>query len=201
MRLDVTGSRVSVARLFGLLILLVVLVTSHSFAQESLADTGMEISGLTLLTTAGIGRLWALLYMAGRKNRELIRTGPYSIMRHPLYAFNIVGAAGIGLASESLLILAAIMIFMLLYYPIAIRAEETKLLRRFGDAYLEYKSQVPALIPNLRLYHAPDRWEVDMHMFTRTCLDAIWFLWIFILLHGIESLHDSGVLPVLWKIS
>jgi len=119
MRLDVTGSRVPVSRLFGLVILLLVLFTSHSFAQGSIADVSFEVFGLILLTMAMLGRLWALLYMAGRKKSELVREGPYSIMRHPLHAFNFVGVLGIGLASENVLVLAALIAFFLLYYPVA----------------------------------------------------------------------------------
>ena len=200
MRLDMTGSRVPVSRLFGLVILLLVLFTSHSFSQGSFTDVSFEVFGLILLTMAMAGRLWALLYMAGRKKSELIREGPYSIMRHPLYAFSFVGVIGIGLASENVLVLAALVVFFLLYYPVVIRKEEAKLIQKFGDSYLDYRAQVPAFIPNIRLYQAPEHYNVKMPCLTRSCRDAIGFVLMFCLLHSIEWFQQSGALPVLWRV-
>jgi len=199
MRLDVTGSRVRISRLFGLVILLMVLFTSHSFAHDSVADISFEVLGLILLTVAMAGRLWALLYMAGRKKAELVREGPYSIMRHPLYTFSFVGVVGIGLASENVLVLAALVAFVLLYYPFVVRREEAKLVEKFGDSYLEYKAQVPAFIPRLSLYHATEYYDVKVPCLLRNFRDAIWFVLIFCLLHSIEWFQQAGLLPVLWK--
>ncbi len=200
MRLDVTGSRVPVSRLFGAVILLLALFTSHSFADDSVTDVSFEVLGLVLLTIAMIGRLWALLYMAGHKKSELIREGPYSIMRHPLYTFSFVGIVGIGLASENLLILAALVAFFLLYYPVAVRREEAKLIEKFGNPYVEYRAKVPAFIPNFRLYQTPEHYDVRVSSLTRSCRDAIWFVLMFCLLHSIEWFQQSGILPVLWKV-
>jgi len=200
MRLDMTGSRVPVSRLFGLVILLLVLFTGHSFAQESAIDFSFEVFGLILLTIAMAGRLWALLYIAGRKKNELIREGPYSIMRHPLYAFSFIAAVGVGLASENVLVLAAMVTFMLLYYPIVVRKEEAKLIVKFGDSYLQYKAQVPAFLPSFSLYRVPEHYDVNVSCLTRNCGDAIGLVLLFALLHGIEWLQQSGVLPVLWRV-
>lgn len=195
-----TGSRVSVSRLFGLVILLLVLFTGHSFAQDSVIDLSFEIFGLLLLTIAMAGRLWALLYIAGRKKNELIREGPCSIMRRPLYAFSFLGVVGIGLASENVLVLAAVVIFMLLYYPVVIRKEEAKLVQKFGDSYLQYKAQVPAFLPSFGLYHVPEHYDMKVSCLTRNCGDAIGLVLLFALLHSIEWLQQSGVLPVVWKV-
>jgi protein-S-isoprenylcysteine O-methyltransferase Ste14 len=55
--------------------------------------------------------------------------------RNPLYFFSLIGAIGLGLASENLLILGLIMIFFLVYYPFTIIAEEAKLEITFGYSY------------------------------------------------------------------
>jgi protein-S-isoprenylcysteine O-methyltransferase Ste14 len=202
MELNITRSkaRVRVSRLFAVLILALILFTGHSFAQEGVLDTALETGGVFLLTIAAVGRLWALLYISGHKKKKLVTTGPYSIMRHPLYVFSLIGALGIGVTSENLLVLAVILAFYALYYPFAIRAEEKKLIDKFGEAYTQYRAAVPAFVPKLSLYQGSGHYEVNTDTFLRNFGDAIWFIWMFPLLHCIEALQNWGVLPVLWRL-
>jgi protein-S-isoprenylcysteine O-methyltransferase Ste14 len=193
-------SRIVVSRLFAASVLLVICFTTHSFSQEGLLDIGMEVSGLFLLSIASLGRLWALLYISGNKSQAVITEGPYSVVRHPLYVFSFIGAVGIGLASENVLVLALILSFYLLYYPMTIAAEEEKLSGRFGPAYVDYMRRVPRFIPKLSLYREPHLYSVKTAQFVRNFGDAMWFVWIFILLHFVENLQASGVLPVLWRV-
>ncbi len=202
MELQITRSksRVLISRLFGLMIVLLILFTGHSFTQEGVLDVSFEVVGLLLLTVAAIGRLWALLYISGHKKRTLVTTGPYSMVRHPLYVFSFIGVVGIGLASENLLVLALLLAFYALYYPFAIRAEEKKLIQKFGEAYVEYMAAVPAFLPKPSLYKLSDHYEVDTGQFVRSFRDAIWFIWIFPLLHVIEAVQHWGIVPVLWRV-
>lgn len=126
--------------------------------------------------------------------------GPYSMVRHPLYAFTLIGAIGIGLASENLLVLGLIIVFYLLYYPFTILAEEKKMTDKFGDAYREYMNNTPRFIPKLSLYKEPELYEVEAASFVRNFVDGMWFIWLFILLHFAEMLQESGYLPVFLKI-
>ncbi len=193
-------SRLVVSRIFGVVILLFLLFTGHSFSQEAVIDLLFEVSGLFLLAICTFGRLWALMYISGNKRRELITEGPYSMTRNPLYVFSLIGGIGIGLASENLLILALIIIFYLLYYPFTILAEEEKLAKKFGQVYKEYKKRTPRFFPKLSLYKEPELYQVKASSFARNFLSGTWFIWIFILMHFVEKLQDSGLLPVLLRI-
>ena len=193
-------SRVFVSRLFAAVILLIAIFTTHSFSQESLWDVSFEASGLFLLTTCSMGRLWALMYISGNKRLELVTDGPYSIVRNPLYFFSLIGALGIGLVSENLLILALMVVFYAVYYPFTILAEEKKLEGTFGDAYLEYKRRTPRFLPKPSLYKGAESYTINAKVFVRNFIDGMWFIWIFILLHTIEMAQNSGYLPVYWKI-
>jgi isoprenylcysteine carboxyl methyltransferase (ICMT) family protein YpbQ len=140
----IAKSRVAVCHIFALVVLLLLLFTGHSFSQESLTDVLFEVAGLFLLSICSLGRLWALMYISGNKRGELITKGPYSIVRHPLYVLSLIGALGIGLASENLLILALISLFYLFYYPFTILAEEKS-------------SQISSAKPILTIWHVrPD---------------------------------------------
>jgi protein-S-isoprenylcysteine O-methyltransferase Ste14 len=83
-------------------------------------------------------------------DHELIRTGPYSIVRHPVYAslFLIMLATGLLFARWPVLLLA-----IALYIAgteIRIGAEEGLLQARFGTEFESYKTKVPAYLPFLR---------------------------------------------------
>lgn len=89
--------------------------------------------------SAGFG---ATLYL----NHQLIQTGPYQYVRHPMYLGVMLAAAG------------ALLIFrtwaMLFFTPLSLgiilraRREETLLAQAFGVGWQAYKKRVPAWIPN-----------------------------------------------------
>jgi protein-S-isoprenylcysteine O-methyltransferase Ste14 len=193
-------SRVVVSRIFGVLVIILALFTGHSFTQDSMTDILFEISGLFFLTICSIGRLWALMYIGGLKRRELITNGPYSIVRNPLYVSSLIGAIGIGLASENLLILAVILFFYLLYYPFTVLAEEKKLADKFGNDYIEYAGCTPRFWPKLSLYKKAKPYQINTSVFLRSLATGMWFIWIFILLHFIEMLQNAGFIPVVLRI-
>lgn len=198
--LAIARARVYVSRLFAVAVLALAIFTGHSFSHEGLLDITFETTGLFLLTICSMGRLWALMYISGNKSHEIITDGPYSIVRHPLYFFSLIGAAGIGLVSENLLILAMILVFYVAYYPFTILAEEKKLENKFGRAYLEYKSKTPGFLPKLSLYHGPHFYTVNADTFVKNFVNGMWFVWIFILFHLIEMAQDTGYLRVYWRI-
>ena len=76
----------------------------------------------------------------------LITEGPYTVVRHPRYTMVIVGIIGWCLVCNYLgtYLLGAVAIFG--FYLIA-RLEERELQQRFGQAYLDYKTKVPQLVP------------------------------------------------------
>ena len=94
------------------------------------------------------GQLWRI-YAAGviYKNQQLATTGAYSLVRHPLYLGNFLILAGFSVASGYLPVLAAAALFLLFYYPAAIRYEDHKLERIFGDDWRDWSSRTPAMFP------------------------------------------------------
>jgi protein-S-isoprenylcysteine O-methyltransferase Ste14 len=189
-----------VSRIFGVLVLFLALFTTGSFSQDSLMDSLLEMSGLFLLTICSMGRLWALLYISGYKKLELITEGPYSMVRHPLYVFSLIGAIGIGLASENILVLMVLIIFYLLYYPLTIIVEEKKLTDKFGQAYLDYVKSTPRFLPKLSLYKSPPQLVVNADIFLKNIAIGMWFIWIYIALNFIEAIQLFGHIPVFLRV-
>jgi protein-S-isoprenylcysteine O-methyltransferase Ste14 len=196
----IARKRIIVSRVFAILVVLLAIFTGSSFKQGGWIDMLFETFGLFLLTVCSTGRLWALLYISGYKKHELIMEGPYSMVRHPLYVFSLIGAIGLGLASENVLVLAVLVIFYLLYYPLTIFVEEKKLVAKFDQAYLDYIKRTPRFLPKLSLYKSPPQVVVNADIFLRNMAIGMWFIWIYILLNFIETLQQNGCIPVVLRV-
>ena len=78
-------------------------------------------------------------------NGELVTTGAYRFVRHPIYCGVIIGALGLSLVTENwprLVITAA----LLLFFDLKARREEEWLQEKYPE-YAMYKSRVKKLIP------------------------------------------------------
>jgi protein-S-isoprenylcysteine O-methyltransferase Ste14 len=76
-------------------------------------------------------------------------TGLHKYVRHPLYLGTFAFIWGWFLISPFTSYLIATLIITV-YTLIGLKFEEQKLIAEFGDAYVEYKKQVPLLLPDLR---------------------------------------------------
>jgi protein-S-isoprenylcysteine O-methyltransferase Ste14 len=177
-----------------------VIFTAPSFKQDGWIDILLETSGLFLLSVCSVGRLWALLYISGKKSQEVVADGPYSIVRHPLYFFSFIGAIGIGLASKNILVLGILVISYLSYYPLTILSEENVLTDKFGQAYLDYAKRTPRFLPKLSLYKSPSFVSVNADMFLKNITIGMWFIWVYIFFDIIEILQESSIIPVLLRV-
>jgi protein-S-isoprenylcysteine O-methyltransferase Ste14 len=106
----------------------------------------------------GIGfRLWAI-HTLGRffrgvvhvqADHEVIRRGPYRLVRHPSYAGALVAVVGLGLTFQNwaaLILYVACGTVGVLY---RIRVEERVLLAELGDAYRDYAATTARLVPHV----------------------------------------------------
>ena len=82
-------------------------------------------------------RIWAAGHL--EKGREVTSSGPYALTRHPLYLGSSVIAAGVMLASNSLVVALAGTVYMVVTINAAIRTEEAFLRQAFGDTYDRYQ--------------------------------------------------------------
>ena len=119
--------------------------------QEA-AHEMIEAIGVVLIGAAILGRLWCTLYIGGRKSDMVVQTGPYSIMRNPLYFFSAIGAAGVGAQSGSIIVALVFGLLCTLAFLIVIRREEGFLSGQFGADYQDYLNSVPRFFPNVRMF-------------------------------------------------
>lgn len=172
-------------------------VTDSRHVTGSTAHELIEWVGFVLIVVCILGRTWSSLYIGGRKIEELVQTGPYSVMRNPLYFFSILGAAGVGAQSGSALIALICGVIALIVFRVVVGQEEKVLLERYGDIYRTFMTRVPRFFPK------PSLWADDATLTIRpprvvmTFADALVFLLAIPIAEGFEYLQDIGVLPVL----
>jgi protein-S-isoprenylcysteine O-methyltransferase Ste14 len=115
-----------------------------------------------LVAFAGLAlRVWTVGVAArgtsGRNTRQqkasaLNTTGPYSVMRHPLYVGNGLIVFGLALFPGTVLAAVVVAVLCVAYYGVITAREEAFLRERFGDTFEGWAARVPALLPNVSRY-------------------------------------------------
>jgi len=82
-----------------------------------------------------------------RKDHELITTGIYKYVRHPLYSAAFLALLGAVLVFNSWLGFAVVILLVVPTIFYRIKVEEKALVQKFGKDYLDYKKRVKILIP------------------------------------------------------
>lgn len=94
---------------------------------------------------------------SGRNTRAqkalLLRTtGPYSVVRHPLYVANALIALGMASFSRTWFLPVIVTLAALVYYERIATREEKFLEERFGDEFRRWVTRVPAMVPTFSSY-------------------------------------------------
>ncbi len=82
-------------------------------------------------------RIWAAGHL--EKGREVTRSGPYALTRHPLYLGSAIMGAGFTVAARSVAVAVIVAVYLIVMITAAIRSEEAHLTDKFGSSYREYR--------------------------------------------------------------
>jgi protein-S-isoprenylcysteine O-methyltransferase Ste14 len=197
-------SPVQAARKAALWVLVLALIAGMAVIGTPASRPGMheavEWAGRFLIAVCIVGRCWCTLYIGGRKIAELVRIGPYSMMRNPLYTMSFIGAAGVGAQTGSLVMAALFLVVAWVVFRLVVAREERFLIGRFGEDYVDYLRTVPRFLPNIRLWKSPEWLEVRPDRVVLTFIDGLWFLAAIPLAEGVEWLQTAGYVPVLLRL-
>ena len=188
--------RINTLRVSALLMLPLVLIV-HPALAETLAGEAMEQAGILLVVAGVLGRFWSILYIGGHKNRTVVRSGPYSMCRHPLYLSSTIGALGFGLLLESASLAVALTALTFAILMATARREEAYLRQEFGPAYDAYAAVTPAILPDISRFETEDQVTFSPARLRVNFADALVFLGLIPLAELIEGARDSGMLPAL----
>ena len=100
--------------------------------------------GLAFWARIYIGRNWGMP-MSLRQGHELVTSGPYAYIRHPIYSGLMLAMIGSALTVGVLWLLLFVLYFA--YFIFSARTEEKMMLARFPDAYPTYQRRTKMLIP------------------------------------------------------
>ena len=195
----IVSRRIRVTRVVAVAYLFLLLVTQSAY-KGNLISALLFFCGLILVITATVGRMWCGLYISGYKSRELVVMGPYSMMRHPLYFFSLLGVAGIGFATGTFSIGLGNILAFAVTYPFVIRHEEARLRAAFGQTFAEYCQRTPRFWPNPRLLNEPETYVVRPRVLRRAAGDTLWFIAIIGLIKLVEVLHQHHVIEPLIRL-
>lgn len=91
----------------------------------------------------------------GQEAETLSTTGPYSVVRHPLYVGNYLMWLGPALFPRSVIVVVVVSLVFWLYYERIMFAEEEYLRRRFGEVFEDWAAVTPAFVPRLHAWRRP----------------------------------------------
>jgi protein-S-isoprenylcysteine O-methyltransferase Ste14 len=112
----------------------------------------------TVLTWMGIGlAIWARYHLAEywsarvtiKEGHQLIRTGPYARLRHPIYSGLVLAAIGSALVIDRWRCVFGVCL-VLIGYCFKAKKEETMLTQQFGEVFREHQRHTGFLIPRFR---------------------------------------------------
>jgi protein-S-isoprenylcysteine O-methyltransferase Ste14 len=119
----------------------------------SIHSRGLGVVGLVVFALGLALAVWARVYLGRnwgmpatvRAEPELVTSGPYRFVRHPIYTGILLGVLGTALATN--VIGLAILAVLTVYFYWAATVEERNMTETFPTAYPEYRSHTKMLIP------------------------------------------------------
>jgi protein-S-isoprenylcysteine O-methyltransferase Ste14 len=123
-------------------------------------------------------RFWATLYIGGRKDTELVTTGPYSVCRNPLYIGSFLLGIAAGLFLESVAFSTAVVAAFVVYQRTTVRVEEEVLRARHGRAFDDYARRVSRFFPRRWRLQTPDHLNVHVRSLWTECARASRWIWL-----------------------
>jgi protein-S-isoprenylcysteine O-methyltransferase Ste14 len=113
--------------------------------------------GIALMLAGVALRSWAvrtlgryfLPVVAVRADQQVMRAGPYRLIRHPTYSGALLTLLGLGLTLTNWAALVALLCCALVGLAYRVRVEEQVLLQALGQPYREYMAQTTRFVPYL----------------------------------------------------
>jgi protein-S-isoprenylcysteine O-methyltransferase Ste14 len=107
---------------------------------------GLSVASGLLISLTGVAlRTWASGHI--EKGRSLATTGPYSLLRNPLYLGSFLMGLGVCIMGRNPLMTAVFLVLFPVVYLRKIDDEERHLLGKFGREFEEYQARTPKILP------------------------------------------------------
>jgi len=149
--------------------------------HELLPWEGIDVNAIMGFILVLIGcsiRFWARGHF---EKGRLFTTGPYELVRHPLYMGSFLILCGMLFQLNDWLNWAIVIPLFAIFHGAAIVYEERALEKRFGEEWRLYRAKVNAVVPSLRNYNSKPKfhkwqWKVFLatgEIFTTTMVSIL----------------------------
>jgi protein-S-isoprenylcysteine O-methyltransferase Ste14 len=136
--------------------MLLVLAPIRGVGRFLPVSTAIMSSGLAVMAAGTVLAIWARVYLgrnwsgeiAIKVEHQLIRSGPYRVLRHPIYTGLLAMYVGPAIVTGEWLAVIGVVMAGLAYWR-KIRLEEAALDAAFGPDYDAYRRATWALVPGL----------------------------------------------------
>ena len=180
---------------FVIVLILLSLISISYLQDDSWEQEMMEWTGFLLTAVCVLGRTYCSVFIGGIKNQVVVRGGPFSIVRNPLYVFSFLGMCGIGLQSGRFSLLLLLVGGFILYYKKVVAREEGFLEQKFGVEYVKYKTEVPRWFPKWSMWYEPEEISVRPYFVRHTMMDALTFFLPWPCFELLQLTQQYGYLP------
>ncbi len=140
----------------GLLLILAFLIHPSWIAWSSLAVpawsrwigvlVGLGVAPLNVWMLRSLGKNISETVLT-KESHELVRTGPYRWLRHPLYSFGLLMFGALSLIAANWLMAALTLAGVVFFSLVIIPREEAELVKKFGSRYEDYRRDTGRLLP------------------------------------------------------
>jgi protein-S-isoprenylcysteine O-methyltransferase Ste14 len=103
--------------------------------------------GFAVWARRHLGRNWSGT-VTTKNDHELVRTGPYRFVRHPIYSGILLAFVGMAVGAGTWTSVCAVGLVTAAFLR-KMRLEEQFMTDQFGEQYQRYRHEVPALFPGL----------------------------------------------------
>jgi len=118
------------------------------------SSSAIEWSGAVLVAAGLLFTVWARVHLGSnwsgivtvKRDHELVTSGPYAIVRHPIYTGLVLAFVGSAITLGEMRGLLAVAIVVASLWR-KLRLEERWMAEQFGDDYERYRDRVRALVP------------------------------------------------------
>lgn len=115
---------------------------------------GIVYGGVALTIAGVLFAIWARFYLGGnwsgsvtvKQDHQLVRSGPYSVVRHPIYTGIVFAGLGTSIAFGRIRCFVGVLV-LTIGFKLKSLLEERFMQEQFGAQYLSYKQNVKALVP------------------------------------------------------
>jgi protein-S-isoprenylcysteine O-methyltransferase Ste14 len=127
--------------------------TNYNYHELASGNDVLLIIGFILFLCGLLLAVWARVYlgknwgmpMSEKQDPELVTSGPYRYIRHPIYTGFLLAIIGSAISSSAFWLV--LFVFCAIYFIFSAFKEEQLMTRQFPKVYREYKSKTKMLIP------------------------------------------------------